>query len=87
MAVWTVGTLLLTLLIVFDRLIGAGLSGGLFYATWLFGPFVGGVGAIATPFSKATKVLLIIVTVCVIPIQVIVIGVFLLTTSGFDGIH
>lgn len=85
--VWAIGTFLLTLLIVFDLPLGTELPGGLVYATLVLGPIAGGVGAIVTPFSNRTKAQMVIATVCLIPIQVIVIGVILIADSGFTGVH
>ena len=87
MLLWGIGTFLFSLLIIFDILIGMKLPGGVIYVALLLGPILGVSGAITSRYDARVKVGLIIATLCLVPIQFIVIGFVLLATTGFDGIH
>lgn len=86
-AAWGTGTFLLSLLVLIDLLIQANLPGGVFYATFALGPILGVCGAIATKHRTRLKVCLIIATFCLLPLQFIILGIALLWTKGFEGVH
>ena len=84
---WGAGTFLLSLLILIDLLIGEKLPGGLIYVAFVLGPILGICGAIAMPCKTEEKIILIVITLCLLPIQLMIIGTILLAISGFDGTH
>lgn len=84
--IWGMGTFLPLLLVSIDLLIGTQLPGGVIYIAIVLGPILGILGSIATQFKTSTRIGLIVTTLCLLPIQFIIIGVVLLTTTGFDGI-
>jgi len=84
---WAIGTFLLSLLTGFDVLTGAQLPGALMYLSFLLGPIVAIVGAMATPYSFRGKMLLIVAAICLLPFQFVIIGILLLATTGFAEIH
>lgn len=85
--VWTFGTFLLTIIVLFDYLIGTKLPGGVIYGVFVLGPILGVGGAFATNHGTPGKVYLILATLCLLPFQFIIIGVVQLATTGLAGIQ
>ena len=85
--IWGTGTFLLLLLVSIDLLFGTKLPGGLIYVSLVLGPILGILGATATQYKKSVKIGLIVTTLCLVPIQFVIIGIVLLAATGFDGIH
>lgn len=86
-SVWAFGTFLLTLLVLFDFLIGPALPGGTIYVACILGPIFGVCGAITTKQLTSTKICMVIATICLLPIQFIIIGTVLIATTGLEGIQ
>ena len=87
LVVWGIGTFLLSLVTGFDVLTGARIPGAAMYLSFLLGPLVAIVGTMATSYSFRGKMLLIVAAICLLPIQFVIIGILLLATTGFAGIH
>lgn len=86
-SVWGFGTFLFTLIVLFDYLIGTKLPGGVIYAVFVLGPILGVCGAVATSHGNTGKICLIVATLCLLPLQFIILGVILLAATGFEGIQ
>jgi uncharacterized membrane protein AbrB (regulator of aidB expression) len=90
-SVWGAGTFLVSLLVLIcfliEFLIQAKLPGSMLYVALVLGPIIGCCGAIATKHSSGGKICLIIATLCLLPIQCIIIGMVLLATNGLEGIQ
>ena len=72
-SVWVFGTFLITLIVLLEFLIGPKLPGGMFYIVITTGPILGICGAAATNHGALGKIYLILTTLCLQPIQFIII--------------
>jgi hypothetical protein len=84
-SVWLFGTFLFTLIVLLDYLIGTKLPGGAIYIVFLLGPILGICGAVATNHGPLEKICLILTTLCLLPIQFIIIGTVLNATTRLEG--
>ena len=84
-SVWLFGTFLFTLIVSFDCLVGTKLPGGVIYFSSILGLILGICGAVATNHGTVGKSSLILTTLCLLPIQFIIIGMVLIATTGLEG--
>lgn len=84
-SVWLFGTFLFTLVVIFDYLSGTKLPGTVMYIAFALGPILGICGAFATNHRLTGKISLILTTLCLLPIQFIIISVVLIAATGLKG--
>lgn len=86
-SVWGIGTFLFSFLVLIDSLIGARISGRMIVVAFVLGPTLGVCGAIATHHRLPSKLFMIITTLCLLPIQFIIVGIVLLAIDGLKGVQ
>ena len=84
---WLLGIFLLPILIAVDAFLGNQLPGGLLYVALLGSVVITLVASCLAPLPVPARALAFVAALILVIIVFVALGVFLLSTSGFEGVH